>query len=344
MPVLSDRSIKQTIEEGYLRIEPFDESRLGPISYDLTLEKLYVRNNVPYPHSSSFPYEPVDMPFDEFLSKYCTPLDEFVLYPGKNYFGMSKEAIAKDSMGFVDITTRSSLARCGVEVSTDNQEFRTNNGKVPFIVKTVNTSVRIPNNYPIAQLIIYFGLPLDEKRLTDTLSREEVHVSGNPEIVWENQTMPWDRISYMPTPDSLLLHLGPMIKRYKEGIIDITQDPSEYFEDVRISNGYYVIQGGFYIAHTQEEISLGPRYAARLVRFFHSLGDSVHMNAPWIQPGSSGNQTLEMSFGTGTYIKAGMPICRMEVYDVDQYPEKTYNGRYLNQNGPITSKSHIDFR
>lgn len=40
--MLSDRAIKNAIINGSINIEPFDENKLGPVSYDLTVGQLYV--------------------------------------------------------------------------------------------------------------------------------------------------------------------------------------------------------------------------------------------------------------------------------------------------------------
>jgi len=40
--MLSDRFIRNAIINGNINIEPFDESKLGPVSYDLTVGQLYI--------------------------------------------------------------------------------------------------------------------------------------------------------------------------------------------------------------------------------------------------------------------------------------------------------------
>jgi len=38
--MLSDRAIKNAIVSGSINIEPFDEAKLGPVSYDLTVGQI----------------------------------------------------------------------------------------------------------------------------------------------------------------------------------------------------------------------------------------------------------------------------------------------------------------
>lgn len=335
--IFSDRGIKQAMEKGHLRIEPFDASRLGPMSYDLAVGTLYERR---------WDREVIDgMPYEEFLAECCKPLAGIDLEPEKPYFGTSKETIIKTSgIPEIAVTTRSSLARDGVEVEADRQELRSRNGKVPLCVRTHNTRVMVPWSYPMAQLVFETGLPLDEVEIADTLS-SDVRISGNPKIIRENQMFPGVSFGYMRSGASLLLHLGNGLKRYKGDVMDISKNSSAHFEEIDISKGYWLQPGEFYLGFTEEEVSFSTRYAGKLMRLFLDIGNAVHMNAPWIHPGSKGNQVLEMSVASPKRVVVGMPVCRMEIHRLDQEPEKSYAsvGRYVGQNGPATSRSHLDF-
>lgn len=333
--ILSDKGIREAIRRGSLSIEPFDVSRLGPMSYDIAVDRLYERK---------WDREPRDgMLFEEFLASCCAPLEKPELEPGKSYFGASKEVVASRLPACV--ATRSSLARYGMEATTDT-EFLFRDGRVPFIIRTHNTRVRLHDSYPVAQLVFNDGIPLDEGEIEDAVSGGEISISGNCMIVRENHVFPYMSFGYMPSYASVLLHMDRMLKRYKGGTMDISQDPLEHFEDVDISGGYALQPGEFYLGSTEEAVAPGNMHAGRLMGLFGDFGNAVHLNAPWVQPGSGVAQVLEISVHDTKIVRAGMPICRMEIHRLDQEPERSYAnvGRYAGQNGPATSRSCIDFR
>lgn len=65
----------------------------------------------------------------------------------------------------------------------------------------------------------------------------------------------------------------------------------------------------------------------------------VHLT-PWIKPGSNGTQTLEIAAKTFSHnrvlVKTGDYACSLQIFPLDEESEP-YDGRYRNQNGPLTS-------
>lgn len=328
MTVLSDTGIKTWMSQGRIAITPFDEALLGPISYDLTLDRLFVNKRHPSEEQT----------FEEFLEQCCKPINWQLIEPGELYYGVSKETIHADNTCMPEVTARSSMARAGLKIAVDYADFLRNYSRVPFIIKAVSGGVVIPLNRPIAQLTFKCSLPLDIGKLTEALATGDISVSGNPKVYWENKTFPMNGFGYFPTPYAILLHLGSSIKRFKGGVLNPLESTEQQFEKIDVSQGYVLKKGEFYLGYTQETVMIGRKHAGRLVRFSHSYGSEVHLNAPWIQPGSSGNQVLEMTVLTDSFIKAGQPICGMEIHPLDQPVTKPYNGRYMNQEEALTSK------
>ncbi len=105
------------------------------------------------------------------------------------------------------------------------------------------------------------------------------------------------------------------------------------------------------VACTAEYLRLPSSHAGVLKRPWRDDGwhpkygeGIIHFNAPLIFPSAEGNQVLEIFYSKGFRIRQGMPICGMEIHALDQESENPYNGKYKGQQGPQTSRIHLDAR
>ena len=100
----------------------------------------------------------------------------------------------------------------------------------------------------------------------------------------------------------------------------------------------------FLLGHTEEVVALGPGLAAQLEgkSSLGRLGLLVHVTAGFIDPGFSGQITLELHNVSENPIllTAGMPIGQLVFHQLDILPAQTYleTGRYNMQMGPTISK------
>lgn len=101
--------------------------------------------------------------------------------------------------------------------------------------------------------------------------------------------------------------------------------------------------GDFILACTAETVHLGTSFAARVEgkSSLGRLGMAVHITAGFIDPGFSGQITLEIAnLGPASVIlHVGMPIAQIVFESVSQ-PERDYSktGRYQGQTGPTQSR------
>ena len=87
MSVLSDRDIRAALEEGRIRIDPYDPHDLQPSSVDLHLDKQFrvFRNN-------RYPYIDVRAPQPDLTELLTVDEDEpFILHPGEFVLGQTLE-------------------------------------------------------------------------------------------------------------------------------------------------------------------------------------------------------------------------------------------------------------
>lgn len=100
----------------------------------------------------------------------------------------------------------------------------------------------------------------------------------------------------------------------------------------------------FLLGHTNEVVTLGDSVAAQLEgkSSLGRLGLLVHVTAGFIDPGFSGQITLELHNVSENPIllTAGMPIGQLVFHQLDNVPTQTYmnTGRYNKQMGPTISK------
>ena len=122
---------------------------------------------------------------------------------------------------------------------------------------------------------------------------------------------------------------------------------TEYvMEDAR---GYTMQPGEFLLASTHEYLTLGPAHAARVEgrSSLARVGLAVHVTGGFIDPGFSGQITLEMKnlLHRPVIIYAGMSIAQIAFQVLDGPVERPYGerGRYQDQVGPTASRYYLPY-
>jgi dCTP deaminase len=108
---LSDTDIKKAIKGGDITLQPFEESRLQPASYDILLGNKFVINDECATHFVD-PSRKIYAKTRELIVK---DGDEFVLHPGISVLGVSKEFFGTDHF-LIQVGGKSSLARVGLMI------------------------------------------------------------------------------------------------------------------------------------------------------------------------------------------------------------------------------------
>jgi dCTP deaminase len=107
---LTDRSLKNLLEEHQLRIEPYDPDSLNPTSIDLKLGSILVR----YKSSQILRLDSTN--FYPEIEKIDITNSTYILRPGEFILGMTKERvfIPNGYQGFIE--TKGNIARAGIQV------------------------------------------------------------------------------------------------------------------------------------------------------------------------------------------------------------------------------------
>ncbi len=108
---LSDIDIKEAVEKGEITLEPFDEKRLQPASYDILLGNKFVVNDE---HSTHF-IDPARKIYAKTREIEVADGEEFVLHPGVSVLSISKEFFGSNHY-LVQVGGKSSLARVGLMI------------------------------------------------------------------------------------------------------------------------------------------------------------------------------------------------------------------------------------
>lgn len=108
---LSDNDIKKAVEKGAITVEPFNESQLQPVSYDIRLGNKFIANDENATHF----VDPVRKIYAKTRESEVKDGEEFVLHPGISVLGTSKEYFGSD-VYLIQIGGKSSLARIGLMV------------------------------------------------------------------------------------------------------------------------------------------------------------------------------------------------------------------------------------
>src|SRR3989338_245331 len=108
---LSDTDIKKEVKRKAITLEPFDESRLQPASYDIVLGNTFIVNDA---HTTSF-IDPVNKVFPKTREVKIADGEAFVLHPRVSILGYSKDYFGSDHY-LIEVNGKSSLARIGLLV------------------------------------------------------------------------------------------------------------------------------------------------------------------------------------------------------------------------------------
>ena len=108
---LSDTDIKKAVQKGEITLEPFSESQLQPVSYDIKLGNKFITND----ESSTHFVDPARKIYAKTREMEVKDNEEFVLHPGISVLGTSKEYFGSD-VYLIQIGGKSSLARVGLMV------------------------------------------------------------------------------------------------------------------------------------------------------------------------------------------------------------------------------------
>ena len=108
--VLSDRTIRELIESGRIRISPYDESDLQPSSIDVRLaERFQVFRNSRYPYIDPSREQEGLMEMAE-----ASVEEPFVLHPGEFVLGATREYVGLPDDLVARLEGKSSLGRLGL--------------------------------------------------------------------------------------------------------------------------------------------------------------------------------------------------------------------------------------
>lgn len=108
---LSDKDILAAVKTGAITLEPFNQKKLQPATYDICLGNTFIINDA---HSTRA-IDPVKGVFPNTQTIEVADGDEFVLHPGVSILGYSKERFGSDSY-LIEVNGKSSLARIGLIV------------------------------------------------------------------------------------------------------------------------------------------------------------------------------------------------------------------------------------
>lgn len=116
--ILGGQTILDEIKNGNIEIDPFDETKINPNSYNLTLHDKLLVYDTPYsliPSSGEYRRKPLTMKFENKTRELYIPEDGLLLNPGTLYLGRTVERTFTDKYVPM-IEGRSSIGRLGLMI------------------------------------------------------------------------------------------------------------------------------------------------------------------------------------------------------------------------------------
>lgn len=136
-------------------------------------------------------------------------------------------------------------------------------------------------------------------------------------------------------------HLAPTLLRIISPVVDLQAEDDLESIEVPV-DGYLLQPGELYLGSTIEEF--GSEFFASLITGRSSVGRKFitnHVTAGLIDQGFFGTITLEIVVHRETRIYPGMMFGQIFWFTTAGRP-RLYNGKYLNQSGPVASRLHFD--
>ena len=148
--VLSDRSIRQEVEDGRIVIDPYDERLVQPSSVDVRVDRRFrvFRN-------SRYPYIDVRRQMEELTEPVAIEGDEpFILHPGEFVLGQTLERVSLPDDLVARLEGKSSLGRLGLLIhSTAGFVDPGFSGNITLELSNVaNLPITIYHGMPIGQI------------------------------------------------------------------------------------------------------------------------------------------------------------------------------------------------
>ena len=176
--ILSDKRIKEEIEKGTIRIEPFDRDSLGTNSYDVHLGRFL----------AVYTSRELDARKHNSIEHFEIPDEGYVLQPGVLYLGVTQEYTETHAhVPFLE--GKSSTGRLGIDIHATAGK-----GDVGFCGNwTLEISCKLPvrvyEGMPVGQLI-YF--PVDGEVEVRYNTKVNAKYSGQPNrpvesMMWKNK-------------------------------------------------------------------------------------------------------------------------------------------------------------
>jgi dCTP deaminase len=176
--ILSDKRIKEEIDKGTIKIEPFERESLGTNSYDVHLGR----------HLAVYTSTVLDAKKHNAIEHFEIPEEGYVLQPGVLYLGVTQEYTETHAhVPFLE--GKSSTGRLGIDIHATAGK-----GDVGFCGNwTLEISCKLPvrvyEGMPVGQLI-YF--PVDGEVEVRYNTKRNAKYSGQPNrpvesMMWKNK-------------------------------------------------------------------------------------------------------------------------------------------------------------
>jgi len=184
--VLSDRTIRRLLEEGRIRIDPYDESLVQPSSVDVRVDRFFRVF-----HNARYPFIDVKEPQEE-LTELVEIADDqpFILHPGEFVLGSTLERLQLPDDLVARLEGKSSLGRLGLLIhSTAGFVDPGWDGHVTLELSNVaNLPITIYYGMKIGQLsFVQLSEPAERPYGTDALgSKYQGQQGPTPSRYWQN--------------------------------------------------------------------------------------------------------------------------------------------------------------
>ena len=184
--VLSDRTIRRLLDEGRIRIDPYDESLVQPSSVDVRVDRFFRVF-----HNARYPFIDVKEPQEE-LTELVEIADDqpFILHPGEFVLGSTLERLQLPDDLVARLEGKSSLGRLGLLIhSTAGFVDPGWDGHVTLELSNVaNLPITIYYGMKIGQLsFVQLSEPAERPYGADALgSKYQGQQGPTPSRYWQN--------------------------------------------------------------------------------------------------------------------------------------------------------------
>ena len=342
--ILSDKDIREAIEQGRIGIEPFDSADVQPSSVDLHVDRLFRTF-----HNHRYAHIDVKQPMDELTEMVEVPEGEaFILHPGEFVLGSTSEYVKLPDDLVARLEGKSSLGRLGLLIHSSLP------GDEEILFQQSGRLESLPIKRIVEERLEGSVIAFDPQTLEVGIHEVTGWFKGAPDRIFEASTASGNSVRLTGGHDLFTVAGDGRITKVPIHMASRGLRVAGSYESDPLRKGIEwkelvdIRDTGNIVEVYDLEVRPGGR---KIENFLTSRGIFVSNTAGYVDPGFEGHLTLELSnvANLPITIYPGMKIGQISFFKLTSPADNPYGSgkigsKYQGQRGPTASRYFENFK